>query len=715
MNTLIYGLQYGDEGKGRVSAYFSKEYDWSIRFNGGSVAGDTPIYIKSTGDKNIEKTGLVQIGDFIDTFFKKDEEGYKNIDNYQTIGYLGNNTINDKIQYVDIEGIYRHKTNQIYNIKYSGGSIKLTTDHSIFVLRNDKIMSLPSSEIKVGDTLLSFPHKIIRKKHLIKNLSLENEECCDKIYYTFDNQKKEITNEFLELVGFYLAEGNASIRKRQRPNRKSVSVDYDLTFSFGTHEQDYIKRVIELMNIVFPDHAKNPNIFSPPNEVTETCIRYSRKELAILFSDLFGPKSNTKKLPNWVFQLSFEKFKILFDSYNKGDGDHLKNKRLSASTISRNLVIGFNWILNMHGIKSTIRNRKPTGKFNIGNTIYNLLLSKKRNFLDKDFDNNTHHFRFRKVKSIVVEKYCGFVYDLCGCTGEAFFGGESPVLLHNSNAGHTVWENGVQYKLNHLPAGSVLGKKVALDAGMVIDVNKLHKEYQTLINKPKLYISERAHVITEKHLQEDSGGSGIGSTKRGIAYVYRDKVLRRGRRIKEEFNDPKSPLHSMEVTLYKELPPIANNETAIYESAQGVMLDVDYGYYPFVTSSNVFPSIIHNISSKIGVLKAYTSRVGDGPPNYPDIPFLRELGQEYGTTTGRPRKCTWLVVEDLRYAIRISKPDSIVLTKVDILKNIPNIKVWDEGKEVNIGHYNQYLDFMLTNFPQIRYVSDSPQGDIKVI
>ncbi len=280
------------------------------------------------------------------------------------------------------------------------------------------------------------------------------------------------------------------------------------------------------------------------------------------------------------------------------------------------------------------------------------------------------------------------------------------------NAGHTVWENGIQYKLNHLPAGSVLNKKVALDAGMVIDIGKLYKEYEKIACRPKLHISERAHLITDDHLEEDSEGSGVGSTKRGIAYAYRDKVLRQGIRIKDEFKNPTSILHLMDVVVYDGLPPVDKNETAIYESAQGVMLDVDYGYYPFVTSSNVFPSVVHNISHKIGVLKAYTSRVGDGPPNYPDIPELRELGQEYGTTTGRPRRCTWLVMDDLQYALKISQPDSIVVTKIDILRHIPNIKVWREGKEYSVGSLDQYTDFLLTNLPQIKYFSDAADGDL---
>lgn len=281
------------------------------------------------------------------------------------------------------------------------------------------------------------------------------------------------------------------------------------------------------------------------------------------------------------------------------------------------------------------------------------------------------------------------------------------------NAGHTVWEGGKQYKLNHLPAGIVLNKKVALDAGMVIDFPKLYKEYITFSNKPVLYISEKAHIITGEHLKADENGSDIGSTKRGIAYVYRDKVLRKGQRVKEVLEKNPEARSMINIVTYDGLPPIEGGETAIYESAQGVMLDVDYGCYPYVTSSTVFPSVIHNITHKIGVLKAYTSRVGDGPPNFPDIPELRELGQEYGTTTGRPRRCTWLVVDEVKYALKISKPETIVVTKLDILKDIKDIKVWNEGKEISVGNLDSYKEFLQEQFPAIKYFSESADGDLK--
>jgi adenylosuccinate synthase len=274
------------------------------------------------------------------------------------------------------------------------------------------------------------------------------------------------------------------------------------------------------------------------------------------------------------------------------------------------------------------------------------------------------------------------------------------------NAGHTVYHDGTKYALHHLPAGSVMGKKIALDAGMVINFSKLREECKKVgIKISDLHISESAHLISEKHLELDSNGSGVGSTKRGIAYAYSDKALRKGLRFKdyESFDM---------INTYRGLPPIADNESALYESAQGVMIDVNYGHYPYVTSSSVFPSVIHNIDERIGVMKAYTSRVGDGPPNYRQVKELTVAGDEYGTTTGRPRRCTWLIVDEVKYAISLLGEDSsVVVTKLDILKDM-DISVWDGGELRYIGGLDNYKNFLIETFPQITHFSESPKGDL---
>lgn len=273
------------------------------------------------------------------------------------------------------------------------------------------------------------------------------------------------------------------------------------------------------------------------------------------------------------------------------------------------------------------------------------------------------------------------------------------------NAGHTVYRDNIKYALHHLPAGAVMNKKIALDAGMVINLATLKKECEKIeLNISDLHISENAHMITNEHLERDSDGSGVGSTKRGIAYAYGDKALRKGIKFKHYE-------HSSKLNLYKGLPPIQPNESALYESAQGIMIDVNYGCYPYVTSSSVFPSVIHNIDHRIGVMKSYTSRVGDGPPNYEPVKELTVAGDEYGTTTGRPRRCTWLVVEEVKYALSLLRPNSVVVTKLDVLENA-DINVWNNGELINIGSLDNYKNFLIETFPEINYFSESPKGDL---
>ena len=277
------------------------------------------------------------------------------------------------------------------------------------------------------------------------------------------------------------------------------------------------------------------------------------------------------------------------------------------------------------------------------------------------------------------------------------------------NAGHTVYDSsGKKHALHHLPAGVLSSKKIALDVGMVIDPAGLSEELSILGHPIDLYISGNAHIITEKHKHMDKDGSGIGSTKKGIAYVYADRALRLGKRASEI--DWKS--YGITCQLYYGLVP--SSTATLFESAQGIMLDVDYGHYPYVTSSSVMPSSAYRIDRKIGVMKAYTSRVGDGPPNSPQIPELTKKGDEYGTTTGRPRKCHWLDVDELKYGLSLVHPDEIVVTKLDILEGM-EIKAIRNDKELVFTSLNSYVEFLVETFPGIKYLSYSPDGSMKRI
>lgn len=306
-----------------------------------------------------------------------------------------------------------------------------------------------------------------------------------------------------------------------------------------------------------------------------------------------------------------------------------------------------------------------------------------------------------------------------------------------SNAGHTVVVDNVKYKLRLLPSGILHKDKVCvIGNGVVIEPKVFLSEIDELIAKKvnisNLKISNRAHVLMPYHKildalqEEDLGENKIGTTKNGIGPCYMDKASRLGIRIcdlmdKDEFarklkfnvelkNKLLKKLYNHEEINYEELleeylgyaerlkpyvadtaqilnDAIKSKKNILFEGAQATMLDLDHGTYPFVTSS--YPSAAgacsgsgvgpRKIDHVIGVVKAYSTRVGEGPfPSelFDDIgQFIRDKGGEYGTVTGRARRCGWLDACVLRYASYINGLDSIAITRLDILDELDKIKI----------------------------------------
>lgn len=307
-----------------------------------------------------------------------------------------------------------------------------------------------------------------------------------------------------------------------------------------------------------------------------------------------------------------------------------------------------------------------------------------------------------------------------------------------ANAGHSIVLHGEKYVLHLVPSGILHPQTVCIIGnGVVVDPAVLFNEIQILESKGikvsgRLLISHRAHLIMPYHklldqAQEDfSSQDKIGTTGRGIGPAYVDKVNRTGIRI-VDFLDRETLIHKIQlnirhqnqilekiyqrerldaeaitreylsyddkiadyitdVSIYIE-QAIKSNQKILVEGAQGTLLDIDFGTYPYVTSSNptsggactglgIGPT---RISRVIGILKAYTTRVGQGPfptefaPDLSDQ--IRELGDEYGATTGRPRRCGWFDAVIANYAARINGVDCFALTKLDVLDTIPAIKI----------------------------------------
>lgn len=317
-----------------------------------------------------------------------------------------------------------------------------------------------------------------------------------------------------------------------------------------------------------------------------------------------------------------------------------------------------------------------------------------------------------------------------------------------NNAGHTIVANGVKYALHLIPSGILhKGTTCIIGNGVVIDPAVLLKELDGLrekgIDTQRLYISDRAHVIMPYHkeldeLQEKArGAQSLGTTKRGIGPCYTDKTERSGIRmcdlmnreqfaqkvrenlviknaiiekvyggqgfdadaIIEEYNGYADRIRSMVTDTNAMLfDAIEQQKDILFEGAQATFLDLDFGTYPYVTSSNpvaggvctgggVGPVYVNEV---YGVLKAYTSRVGAGPfpteQNNEIGDTIRELGWEYGTTTGRPRRCGWLDTVMIRYAARVNGLTALAINHVDTIGKLPKIKLCTayikDGKEI---------------------------------
>ena len=321
-----------------------------------------------------------------------------------------------------------------------------------------------------------------------------------------------------------------------------------------------------------------------------------------------------------------------------------------------------------------------------------------------------------------------------------FFAGESDYVVRfhgGNNAGHTVIVEGNTFKLHLIPSGIIYGSPMSIIGnGVVVDPKVLLDEIEYIEGKgidPKLMVSDRAHVIMPYHIELDGalsnhqGDLAAGSTRRGIAPVYADKMFRNGIRIIDllepdvlmekltkgysfakgiiekalskriessieeifdsycSYGDRLKPyITDTSVELYN---AYKNNKSILFEGAQGISLDVDHGIYPYTTSSNTAAGHIstgtgvsfRDIGRIIGVVKAYLSRVGESPlpseMHGKEAEALREKGGEYGTTTGRPRRVGWLDLVQVRQAVRVNGLTEIALTKLDVLSGFESIKV----------------------------------------
>ncbi len=339
------------------------------------------------------------------------------------------------------------------------------------------------------------------------------------------------------------------------------------------------------------------------------------------------------------------------------------------------------------------------------------------------------------------------------------------------NAGHTLVIDGITYKLRLLPSGivrkdkiSVIGNGVVIDPWALLEEIEEIKSKGVIINEKNLIISESATLILPFHKEMDeiredaAGNSKIGTTRRGIGPAYEDKAGRRSIRvmdlisetnlnsrldnvlshhnaIRKGLNKPLFNKKKLLEDLLKLAPHILkfsqpvwkkidqfklSGKKILFEGAQGILLDVDHGTYPYVTSSNTVASSAatgsgcgpNSINYVLGITKAYTTRVGEGPFPTELIDEIGELlgtrGKEFGTVTSRKRRCGWFDGVLVRQTIKISGIDGIALTKLDVLDELDQIKIC-VAYEIN-GKEIDYLPAAVTDQLKVKPIYKTYQG-----
>ncbi|MBU4124351.1 MAG: hypothetical protein KKI14_02715, partial [Nanoarchaeota archaeon] len=372
-----------------------------------------------------------------------------------------------------IRGVFRHKINEIYEIEFIGGKIRTTGNHSVFVRTNHGIEAKPVSSLKSGEILVDLPyrprtdkqrdnraHNFDKDFHLElpvfeTNMQLENayslamespfsqnqiglqlgfsqaaisnwqRNVCvprglSKKYFKHNLPEKiNITPDLMRLFGYYVAEGYA---------RKEID------FCFGSEEKHLINDVKLLMKNFF---GLNPDKVYNKIDDNATHIIYYSRPLADFFIRYCGKGANFKHVPPFLFEAPKKIFLEFLRGYSEGDGHLTKDGKLEITSVSKQLITELNWLCRMHGIKpsisqfTTMEGRTINGGKPLKATkAYRLGFGKTGN----PFNNSEVSISQRAIiKSIKKIPFDGYVYDLCGCDNEAFFGGETPILLHNTN------------------------------------------------------------------------------------------------------------------------------------------------------------------------------------------------------------------------------------------------------------------------------------------
>jgi ATP-dependent metalloprotease FtsH len=447
---------------------------------GASVTGDTPVLVRDA-----QGTRLVEIGSYVDGFYAGDAAGFPvRLEGVQTLGFeeLDSKFMGSSKTFVggsawkSAAAVYRHRVNEIHEIHYLGGVLRTTGDHSVFVRTRDGIKAVEARALKPGDVLVQLPLKVrgeysaehgtphtsrthaftepvepmrvrvhddtsaAREAHafVMANAGGMSQSAIAEavgvsqmtvsLWQRGVHQPRaianlpdilpedvEVTPRLLKLLGYYTAEG--------RENGC-------LEFTFGTHEPDLHEDVIAGMREIF---GVEPKVVATADNSTK--ITYHVATLGRFFARHCGTGSHEKHVPEILWDLPRPYFEAYLTGYALGDGYVTKEGKLTTTSVSRQLVRELAWLCAMHGIPAGVREMNMVAGRVIksrplpATRAWNLIVGKTSHWLVRDRERQGKR---AIVRSVEKKPYDGYVYDLCGCENQAFFGGEKPVLLHNS-------------------------------------------------------------------------------------------------------------------------------------------------------------------------------------------------------------------------------------------------------------------------------------------
>jgi transitional endoplasmic reticulum ATPase len=451
-----------------------------------SVTGDTPILVRDK-DGRVE---LTPIGKFVDSFYSDGEEGVeKSAEGFQVLGLQPKKSANPKFakftffggsKFQPFRGVFRHKVKEVYEIEYIGGRARTTGNHSVFIRTPHGIEAKRVDQLNVGDVLVDLPFKANRsRKDLTEIRAHVFEERPLPTFELYDSEATQAYNESLVLQDVpgpngqshllaIRAGANASTVQRWRhsgtmpdsarweeegiPKKVTLtpglsrlfgyyaaegsSEQKEATFTFSREERSFVEDVKSLMFEIF---KVRPSIEREHNNAYS--LYYERKPVASLLGALFGHNAHEKRIPSFLFEAPREYFLEFLRGEARGDGyNSLSRGTLEITSVSQNFVRALNWLCRMHGIEASTHSFKvPAGR-----PIAGVVVKKETIAYRLDIGKTNNPFATVKIRKQLAQKravirsitkvpYDGFVYDICGAEGEAFFGGESPVLLHNTN------------------------------------------------------------------------------------------------------------------------------------------------------------------------------------------------------------------------------------------------------------------------------------------